>query len=196
MSIVEEAIGLCYEGMSEDDGHKILDELMGKHDVEKKWHPSKFRIGINTTKSFRDISEESVTLEDGDLVFIDIGPVVDDHEGDFGKTFVFGKNDSRSKIISDLDAIFEKVKLKWERENLTGIDLYRYASQIVDDYGYILNDRMKGHRIGDFPHHLFYRGGLNEFDECPKSGLWILELHILSSDQTYGAFFEDILERS
>lgn len=193
---MNEAFTLCYEGMSEEDGHKILDELMIKYAVEKKWHPSKFRIGINTTKSFKDKSEEMVTLKKGDLLFIDIGPVINDHEGDFGKTFSFGASEEKSAIISDLEIIFTKVKEKWKVDKVSGVELYNYAKQIVEDFGYSLNERMKGHRIGDFPHHLYYRGGLNEFEECPVEGLWILELHILSSANTYGAFYEDLLESS
>ncbi len=41
--------------------------------------------------------------------------------------------------------------------------------------GYKLNNNMKGHRVGDFPHHVFYKGGLNETEEVPCENLWILE---------------------
>jgi len=196
ISIVEEAFKKCFEGMSEEDGHNILEDLMLSHGVEKKWHPSKFRIGQNTVKSFRDKSEEGIILRPNDLIFIDIGPVVNEHEGDYGKTFVYmPTNDSKGKIIHDLDVLFGLVKKKWEDERPTGIELYKYACTKAQELGYILNERMKGHRIGDFPHHLHYRGGLNEYENCPSSELWILELHILDAQERYGAFFEDILVR-
>ncbi|EQC50059.1 metallopeptidase family M24 [Bacteriovorax sp. DB6_IX] len=180
--------------MSEEDGHAILERLMKKYHVEKKWHPSKFRIGINTIKSFKDKSEDKIILNNGDLIFIDIGPVYLQHEGDFGKTFLFGEDNSeRGQIIKDLEYIFEKVSSKWKEEKLNGVDLYRYARELTESLGHQLNERMTGHRVGDFPHHVYYRGGLNEFEEYPVKDLWILELHILSKCGTYGAFYEDLL---
>ena len=55
---------------------------------------------------------------------------------------------------------------------------------------------MKGHRIGDFPHHIHYRGGLCETEKVPLDNLWILEIHIISQCGSYGAFYEDIINNN
>lgn len=59
--------------------------------------------------------------------------------------------------------------------------------------GYLLNDKMQGHRLGDFPHALFHRGNLKDFERPPQRMLWVLEIHLLEPDSERGYFYEDIL---
>jgi methionyl aminopeptidase len=50
-------------------------------------------------KDFEDTSERDVRLRDGDIFFIDIGPIWGDTEGDGGETFVVGQNPSRHAAL-------------------------------------------------------------------------------------------------
>jgi len=50
-----------------------------------------------------------------------------------------------------------------------------------------------GHRIGDFPHHVFFKGSLTECEETVIPNAWILEIHLWSPDKKFGAFYEDVL---
>ena len=52
---------------------------------------------------------------------------------------------------------------------------------------------MNGHRLGDFPHALHYKGKLSDFSEAPFPNLWVLEIHLIDEKINRGAFFEDIL---
>ncbi len=190
--VVEEVSSKAFLGMSEEDGHKLVDETLNKYGANKKWHPTKFRIGKNTTKAFRELSEP-VKLQENDIYFIDIGPVFDNHEGDYGQTFVFGENDEYSKVISACEEVFERTARVCMEKNLTGFDLYTYAEKTANEFGYELNLKMNGHRLGDFPHAVYFKGKLGEIDFSPKKNLWILEILIKHPKHNFGAFFEDLI---
>ena len=65
---------------------------------------------------------------------------------------------------------------------------------VIKLLGYQLNPNMAGHRLGDFPHALFYKGTLSNFDKQPIQNLWVLEVLITNNEDTFGSFFEDILK--
>lgn len=180
-------------GMTEEDGIKIIDQLCENFGIEKKWHPSKFRIGINTTKSFREKSEPNIKLQENDIYFIDIGPVINGHEADIGQTFTIGQTPEYSLCQKTSRDIFNEVKGIWKESGSNGEELYKKASEIAKAKGFELNTKMKGHRLGDFPHALYYKGGLIEFDRRPIENLWVLEILIQDPSGKFGAFYEDIL---
>jgi Xaa-Pro aminopeptidase len=180
-------------GMTEEDGIKILDQLFENFGIEKKWHPHKFRFGVNTTKSFREKSEPAVKLAQNDIYFIDIGPVINGHEAAYGQTFTRGQNPENSLIQKSSRDVFNEVQTLWKEEGLTGAELYSKAEKIADSKGYILNTKMNGHRLGDFPHALFYKGNLQELDKKPIDNLWVLEILLRHKELEIGAFYEDIL---
>lgn len=181
------------EGMSEQEGLEILEELFNKSGVEKKWHPTKFRIGENTLKGFREKSEPDVRMKKEDIFFIDIGPVVNGQEADFGQTFTVGQNADHSKIQRASKKVWDELAALWKVEKLSGKSLYEKAAEIAKREGYELNESMQGHRLGDFPHAIFSKGKLGEFEKQPKENLWVLEVHLKHPTKKIGAFYEDIL---
>lgn len=181
------------DGMSEDDGLAIIDKLMQMHDVNKTWHPTKFRIGQNTTKSFREKSDANLKLQKEDIYFLDIGPVIKGHEADIGHTYTVGQNLKYANIQKTAKEVFFEVQKKWQSSDLSGIELYNYAKSETEKRGYIFNVNMAGHRLGDFPHALFYKGKLSDFDKTPIENLWVLEIHIIDKSHEFGAFYEDVL---
>ena len=180
-------------GMTEEDGLKILDQLFENFGIEKKWHPHKFRIGTNTTKSFREKSEPGIKLAENDIYFIDIGPVINGHEADYGQTFTTGQNPENSLIQKSSRDVFNEVQTLWQEDGLIGSELYTKAQEIAESKGYTLNTKMNGHRLGDFPHALYYKGSLQDFDRKPIENLWVLEILLKHKELNIGAFFEDIL---
>lgn len=180
-------------GMSEEDGHKIIDAVLEEFGAEKKWHPNKFRIGKNTLKSFKEKSDPKVRLKENDLFFIDIGPVFDGHEADYGETFSFGSDQKYLKIAQDVKKAFAETKECWEIYRPRGHELYEYLKNRVTHLGYELNLKMNGHRLGDFPHAVYFKGKLGDIEKCPAPNLWVLEVLIRHPQEDFGAFFEDIL---
>jgi Xaa-Pro aminopeptidase len=195
----ETARDLCYElsslirpGMIEDEAHELYKELCKKYPIEKQWHPPKLRFGPNTIANFRDPSVP-YTLQDEDIFFIDIGPVVDGHEADYGETFWLGANYEYKKICDAQIKVFEEVRDHWRKSRDSGPRLYEFAKKRADLHGYVLNVGQDGHRIGDFPHHVHFRGGLAECEEAIIPNAWILEIHLWDRKREFGAFFEDLL---
>jgi len=179
-------------GMNEKKTHALFEEFLSNNQIDKKWHPTKLRMGPNTTKSFR---EESIdyTLKENDLFFFDIGPVFYDHEGDFGQSFSVG-NDLLLKDLSLApEYIFNLTKNAWKENDLSGIALYEYAQNEALKLNLKLNTNMYGHRLGDFPHALYSREKLGAIDQILSPHLWVLEIHLIDERLNRGAFFEDTL---
>jgi Xaa-Pro aminopeptidase len=181
-------------GQTEKDLEELSKAIFTEFGVEKKWHPSKLRIGVNTLKSFREISEPDVVLKENDLFFIDIGPVFFGHEGDCGKTFSIGNNKEHKDVILASEEIYNEVKICWKETGKSGADLYEFAKSCAKKRGYLMTlTGASGHRIGDFPHAIHHKGLLSNFNDKPTSQRWILEIQIRHPEKPFGAFYEDML---
>jgi methionine aminopeptidase len=161
------------------------------------WHPAKIRCGKNSVCSFREISLPDVILKIGDLIFIDIGPVFTGYEGDVGETFVV-TDSGLSKdhpLCRDVQSLWARVAQKWNQQRPHGRELYEFARIEAEALGWELNlSGASGHRIGDFPHHVHWRGSLKDFAQTASENRWILEIQIRDRNGQAGAFFEDILK--
>ncbi len=182
-------------GMTEAEAHQLYRDLCKKYPIQKQWHPPKIRFGSNTLKNFKDESDPYV-LKEEDIFFIDIGPVVEGHEADFGETFTLGNIFEQKRIIECSHLVFQEVRDHWMKTRSEGVALYEFAKTRATHYGYRLNMSSDGHRIGDFPHHIFFKGGIAECTENIVPDAWILEVHLETMNRTFGAFFEDVLTDS
>lgn len=181
-------------GWSEADGHEEYKKLVALLDIKKSWHPPKIRFGKNTTKPFRAISDPEVRLQENDIFFLDLGPVLSDYEVDVGRTFTLGHNLQHQKIKSDSEILFFDVKNKWRKEKISGAQLYSYAEIQAEKMGWKLQiEGAKGHRISDFPHAIYHKGSLHEFNHPPQPSRWILEIQLIDPNLQFGAFYEDML---
>jgi methionyl aminopeptidase len=179
-------------GMTEEDAQRLYKEICTRYPVEKQWHPPKLRFGPNTNCNFNDVSVPHVLGEE-DIFFIDIGPVIEWHEADYGETFVVGNIFAQKHIALSAEKVFREVSDHFKDNRTNGKKLYQFAKSRAEHYGYILNMGQDGHRIGDFPHHIHFKGGLPETEEVVVPNAWILEIHLFNPDKKFGAFFEDIL---
>lgn len=187
--------------MNEADGQQLIKEEFKKEGVGRFWHPSKFRVGSETLKSFRELPDQSVWLASGDIFLIDVGPIIEEHEADYGQTFIFRDLTVESCepqaaldfLAHDAQTIWRETAQKWHHEKLTGLELYKAADRLAQQRGYRLNPSMAGHRLSDFPHALFTKESLATQNHVPSENIWVLEIHIISDSLRRGAFFEDIL---
>ena len=181
-------------GMKESDALILANEIFKNLNFEKYWHAPKIRFGSNTLKSFSEISTPDVTLAQDDMFFLDFGVVFQGHESDYGRTFILGKNPQHEALKNYSEQLFKTIKNAWTEEHLSGVDLYKLAVSEAAKNNYVFNLRDgTGHRIGDFPHHIHFRGDLADIDFKPTSNRWILEIQIQDPKINRGAFFEDIL---
>lgn len=184
-------------GMTEKEitvlGAKILKECGSK----KNWHRVIARIDESTLLKFSEPADPSKILTEKSILFLDVGPVFEidgmEYEGDVGDTFVFGDDVEKHRIADACREIFHTVSGIWRSETLSGADLYRRAVAEGEKLGVKLFDNVDGHRAGDFPHQVFFRGGIAELDFKPGAGVWILEIQIRHPTLPFGAFYEDSL---
>ncbi len=179
-------------GMREDDAQRIAAQVFETLGFERIWHPTHIRFGSNTLKLYKEVSDPDIVLAENDLFFIDIGPVWDGHEGDYGDTFVLGDAPDRLAIAAAARELFDEVADRW-RAGCSGRALYAFAEEAAQARGYVLNLGAPGHRLGDFPHAVHKAGKLAAAEFVPSPGLWVLEIQIRHPDRPIGAFFEDLL---
>lgn len=181
-------------GMREEDATKKAEAILREMGAEKFWHRTYVRFGANTKKMYGQPSEPNMVLKETDIFFLDIGPVWDGkYEGDSGATYTLGSDSLQMKCAKDVVTVFEKTRDHWRKTGATGQALYDYSSQAAKELGWELLIDVNGHRLGDFPHQAFYKGGLSEVDFKPAPYAWVLETHIQHSTLPVAAFYEDIL---
>lgn len=181
-------------GMTEKQASEITKSTLAKHGFGKNWHPPKIRFGPNTLKTYSDVSEPDVILQKNDMFFLDLGPIIAEHECDYGQTFVVGDNPDHARLRDSSIILFDQVKAKWSEEKLSGKALYKFAVDEAAKLGYeFVTEGASGHRVGDFPHQVHYRGNLMNVPESVAGNRWILEIQIHDKKLNRGAFFENIL---
>jgi Xaa-Pro aminopeptidase len=182
-------------GMLEEEARQMAKETLERLGSSKGWHKILVRFGPNTIKNFEDPSEREVRLRDGDIFFVDIGPVWGDTEGDGGETFVVGANPDADmrRCAHDVKRIFQLVREQWIASGMTGKELYDFANQTAADLGWLLNMELTGHRLSEFPHSAYYDGTLAAVAIRPAPNLWVLEVQIRHPTKPIGSFFEDLL---
>jgi Xaa-Pro aminopeptidase len=182
-----------HPGMSEHDARAMAHATLSELGLRRGWHPIIVRFGPNTLRQFLDTGGGEVVLNEHDIFFVDIGPIHDEIEGDAGETFTVGDDLERVRAAHDVRAIWDEVRNAWFDHKLTGQALYALAQDRCARRGWRLNLELSGHRLSDYPHKVHYSGPLNEVDIVPGPDLWMLEIAIAHPDDTFGAFYEDLL---
>lgn len=184
--------GFIKPGITEGEVRKKTLELYKEFGIEKNWHNPYIYFGTNTILTFKDKPVEEKILQNEDIAYIDIGPIIDGVEGDAGHTLVFGENKLFKELKIQSENIFNSTCDYWRKNNPTGIELYKYAHNITEKAGFIFNLNPAGHLIGSFPHK-GWKDGLSAYPYIPEAGYWILEVQIRHPEKSYGAFYEAVL---
>jgi len=185
--------GAIEPGMAEEQCRDSARKILTSMGLRRGWHHVITRVGPNTTKDFKALSERGVILGEDDVFFVDIGPIYGDCEGDGGDTFVVGHDAEHHRAKADVRAIWEEVRKMWFDTRATGRELYDYAQAATEARGWRLNMDLSGHRLSDFPHSAHYDGALAEVDFHPTVNLWVLEIAIAHPARRFGAFYEDLM---
>jgi NAD(P)H-flavin reductase/ferredoxin len=156
------------------------------------WHPTYIRFGADTVRPPREGIDRQRRLRASDIVVVDLGPVWDGYEGDYGDTFVFGDAPLHLACTTALHEVFDETRDAWLR-GLTGRELYDFAEQSALAKGWRLARNLAGHRLADFPHALFENKELADLDIPPSEMAWVLEIQLCHPTEPVGGFFEDML---
>ncbi|MDE2038683.1 MAG: aminopeptidase P family protein [Elusimicrobia bacterium] len=190
---VERIAECIHPGMLEEDAYEAALAVLADLGSAKNWHRPWVRFGSNTLKAYGILSDKGKRLGERDIFFVDIGPVWDGYEGDAGATFVTGRDEEMLRCQADVQRIFDAVKSRWLDSRDSGRELYRFAARLAQENGWQLNWRSAGHRLCDFPHALYHKGGLSEVGFAPAPEAWVLEIQIRHPLLSFGAFHEDLL---
>jgi Xaa-Pro aminopeptidase len=182
--------------------HALAADMFG---VKAHWHKRVVRAGANTLLGF-SASGPDLTLQDDDILFLDLGPVFEDWEADFGRTYVLGNDPAKCKLRDDLQPIFAKARAYFEASPaVTGKELYEVACGLAAEAGWEFGGSIAGHMVGEFPHerapgakvasHIApgNPAPLQRVDSAGRMQHWILEIHLVDRARRIGGFYEELL---
>ena len=97
-----ESNGLLSAGKSEKEINLAIYDLAFKmYGIKKYWHKRIVRCGENTLSPYNE-NPKDLILKNDDIIFIDFGPIFDDWEADFGRTYVIGNDKNKIKLKKDI----------------------------------------------------------------------------------------------
>src|SRR5271156_1558308 len=83
----------------------IYDLAKQMYGVSTYWHKRIVRAGRNTLAPYEE-NPPDLTVGEDDIVFLDLGPVFEQWEADFGRTFVLGSDPIKLKLRDDIGKAF------------------------------------------------------------------------------------------
>jgi Xaa-Pro dipeptidase len=201
-----EAQGLIRPGTTEIEINASIYALAERmYGITRYWHKRIVRAGSNTLAPY-DENPPNLTVREDDIVFLDLGPVFEEWEADFGRTYVVGNDPLKQKLCRDIQDAFTRGKQYFEqRPDITGAELFTYAQQLAEQFGWEFGGSIAGHLIGIFPHEkiagdkitLYVHPGNKDrmrlLDASGRKRHWILEIHFVDRVRQFGGFYEELL---
>lgn len=198
---------LIRAGVTEAELSKEIHELAARrHGVRTHWHKRVVRSGPHTLEPYAENPPDRA-IAPGDILFVDLGPVFEAWEADFGRTFVLdGADEHRRRLRDALRPAWEAARERYRaRPDMTGGELFDVAREEARAAGYEFGGPIAGHLVGHFPHERIARDKISfyitEGNDLPMSRLneqgkkyhWILEMHIVDRERQIGGFMEELL---
>ncbi|HVJ42694.1 MAG TPA: M24 family metallopeptidase [Dongiaceae bacterium] len=198
--------GLIRPGARESQISKEIYQLSrSKFNAGRHWHKRVIRTGVNTVYPYQAEPEDRVVAAD-DIVYVDLGPVFQEWEADFGRTYVLGEDARKHALCAELPKVFAAGKKRFQdNADITGAELYHFVSGLAEHLGWVFGNDHAGHLVGEFPHEKIHGDRISLYihpdNTAPLRSLdvlglkrhWILEVHLVDRDRRYGAFYEDLL---
>ena len=169
------------------------------------WHKRIVRAGRNTLLPYAD-NPPDLTLRDDEILFLDLGPVFESWEADFGRTFVLGSDPLKLKMQQDIATAFAEGKRYFNATpEITSGEFFAFVASLAPSFGWEFGGPIAGHLIGQFPHeriaddkvslYVHPRSNLpmNSLDEQGQKRHWILEIHFVNKAHEIGGFYEELL---
>lgn len=185
--------------------NEIHELARSRFGVRRHWHKRIARAGENTMLTYYDQAEDR-RIADDDVVYLDLGPVFEAWEADFGRTYVVGSDPVKHRLVSDIAAAFQKGKALYQHTPaLTAGELYDYVAALAPESGWDFGAATAGHLIGHFPHERETQDvkrfsirhdnpqSLREPDATGRPRHWILEIHFIDRQRRIGGFYEELL---
>lgn len=199
--------GIIAPGMRETEASNAIRDLASElFGVSRHWHKRIVRTGENTLEPYRRNPPDRVIADD-DILFVDLGPIFEEWEADFGRTYVFGDDPVKQRLRDDLPGAFEAGRRYFEdHPDITGAELFAHMGTLAERAGWEFGGPHAGHLVGQFPHERiagdqieFYitQGSDKPMRRRDRNGQlchWILEVHLVDRARKIGGFYEQLLD--
>ncbi|MFJ1866483.1 M24 family metallopeptidase [Streptomyces sp. NPDC088097] len=202
-----EARGIVAPGAGErevsDRVRDLANEMFG---TTKHWHKRIVRSGPHTLFPYRENPPDRLIGED-DIAFADFGPIFEEYEADFGRTFVLGGDPHKLRLRDDLPEVFAAGREAFRADpGITGAQLHAEMARLAAGAGWTLGGWHAGHLVGEFPHESIEGAHedsyvtpanntpLRRTDRAGRRCHWILEVHLTDPERGYGGFYEQLLD--
>ena len=198
---------LIIPGKSEEQlNSEVCDLALNEFGIQKHWHKKIVRTGKNTLAIYPD-NPPNRTIETDDILFIDLGPIVEDYEADIGRTYVLGNDPRKLKLKRDVETAWHDIQ-EWYKKQTTlkASALFKYAVEKAEQLGWEFGGQIAGHIVGKYPHEQPPDPQSLELDIHPENHNdmflpdangnerhWILELQFIDRENEIGGYFEQLL---
>jgi Xaa-Pro aminopeptidase len=197
---------LIRPGPSESQLSREIAEL-GRREfgIEQNWHKRIVRAGPNTLAPY-DENPPDLSLGEDDILFVDLGPLFEQWEADFGRTYVLGQDPHKLRLRDDVATAFAAGKRYFQQHpHITGAELYAHARELARQAGWEFGGKLAGHLVGEFPHKSWAvdpalvwatadnHTPLRARDPFGRERHWILEIHFVDRQRRIGGFHEELL---
>jgi Xaa-Pro aminopeptidase len=201
-----EKAGLIAPGRRESDVEQDIAHLAERDfGIQKHWHRRIVRAGPNSITIAADYPPDRI-IDADDTVYVDLGPVLEGWEADVGKTYALGPNPRKHALVAELPRQFAKVQAHYRSDpGMTGAALYDFAAHSAKEAGWRFGGKIAGHIVSEFAHsqipgdkelnRIGPRNGvpMNAPDGNGRKRHWILEIHLVEQDGSFGGFYERLL---
>jgi Xaa-Pro dipeptidase len=201
-----ESQNLIRPGVTETEINESVYALAEQtYGITRYWHKRIVRAGRNTLAPY-DENPPDLTVKEDDVVFLDLGPVFEEWEADFGRTFVVGNDPVKHKLRRDIEEGFAKGKRYFQQQpDIACDELYNYACELAKKCGWEYGGPIAGHLIGVFPHeriandkitlyvHPENPNRMKTLDANGRKRHWIFEIHFVDRTRQIGGFYEELL---
>jgi Xaa-Pro aminopeptidase len=198
---------LIVAGKSEAQLNAEVCELaLQQFGIEDHWHKKIVRSGKNTLAIYPDNPPDRIIDKD-DILFIDLGPIVEGYEADIGRTYVVGNDPRKLKLKKDVEAAWYEIQAWYQKQtSLKASALFQYATGKAKELGWEFGGEIAGHIVGKFPHEqpadpksleldVHWKNDNDMFmtDASGNKRHWILELQFVDRENEIGGYFEQLL---
>ncbi|WP_327578692.1 MULTISPECIES: M24 family metallopeptidase [unclassified Streptomyces] len=181
----------------------LANELFGP---TRHWYKRIVRSGPNTLHPYKENPPDRIIGQD-DIAFADFGPIFEEWEADFGRTFVLGGDPDKLRLRDDLPEVFAAGRRAFEADpDITGAALHAEVARLAATRGWELGGWHAGHPVGEFPHEKIDGADIESYiapgnatrlrrpDRAGRACHWILEIHLIDRERGFGGFHEELLD--
>lgn len=128
-----------------DEIHDLAGEMFG---VTRHWHRRIVRAGENTLQPFHERPPDRLIVDD-DIVFLDLGPIFEEWEADFGRTFLLGDDPHKRAVRDALPRVWQAGRDYFAgNPDVTGAELFDFVVGAAHAEGFEWASRIAGHLVG------------------------------------------------